>query len=46
MKKSILSLVVLCLIQFVNAQDRKVLNIVDSTSVVLAYDRNDGVKVD
>lgn len=46
MKKSILSLFVLCLILFVNAQDRKVLNIVDSTSVVLAYDRNDGVKVD
>lgn len=46
MKKSILSLVVLCLIQFVNAQDRKVLNTVDSTSVVLEYDRNDGVKVD
>lgn len=46
MKKSILSLVVLCLIQFVNAQDRKVLNIVDSTSVVLEYNRNGGVKVD
>ena len=46
MKKSILSLVVLCLIQFVNAQDRKVLNIVDSTSVILEYNRNGGVKVD
>ena len=46
MKKSILSLVVLCLIQFVNAQDRKVKNIVDSTSVILEYNRNGGVKVD